>query len=39
MVLSGLVGNPETLLIDSTLLPVVHPRQVGQPAGFWDLRG
>jgi hypothetical protein len=35
MVLSGLVGNPETLVIDSTLLPVLHPRQVGQSAGFW----
>ena len=33
-VLSDLVGEPETLLIDSTLLPVLHPRQVGQSAGF-----
>jgi hypothetical protein len=29
-----LVGEPETLLIDSTLLPVLHPRQVGQSVGF-----
>lgn len=29
-----LVGNPETLLIDSTLLSVLHPRQVPQSAGF-----
>jgi hypothetical protein len=29
-----LVGDPETLIIDSTLLPVLHPRQVGQSAGF-----
>jgi len=33
-VLPGLVGDPETLLVDSTLLPVLHPRQVGQPPGF-----
>ena len=29
-----LVGDPETLLIDSTLLSVLHPRQVAQSAGF-----
>ncbi len=29
-----LVGEPETLIIDSTLLSVLHPRQVGQSAGF-----
>jgi hypothetical protein len=29
-----LVGEPETLLIDSTLLSVLHPRQVAQSAGF-----
>ena len=29
-----LVGDPETLLIDSTLLSVLHPRQVPQSAGF-----
>ena len=33
-VLSDLVGEPETLLIDSTLLSVLHPRQVEQSAGF-----
>jgi Transposase DDE domain len=29
-----LVGEPETLLVDSTLLEVLHPRQVPQSAGF-----
>jgi Transposase DDE domain len=29
-----LVGDPETLLIDSTLLEVLHPRQVPQSAGL-----
>jgi Transposase DDE domain len=29
-----LVGDPETLLIDSTLLSVLHPRQVSQGLGF-----
>jgi Transposase DDE domain len=29
-----MVGEPETLLIDSTLLPVLHPRQVSQGSGF-----
>jgi len=33
-VLTDLVDEPETLLIDSTLLSVLHPRQVGQSAGF-----
>jgi hypothetical protein len=33
-VLSDLVGTPETLLIDSTLLSVLHPRQLGQSPGF-----
>jgi len=33
-VLSELVGDPETLLIDSTLLEVLHPRQVSQSAGL-----
>ena len=33
-VLSELVGEPETLLIDSTLLSLLHPRQVKQSAGF-----
>ncbi len=38
-VLSEIVGDPETLLVDSTLLSVLHPRQVSQgsglPAGAW----
>jgi len=29
-----LVGDPETLVVDSTLLEVLHPRQVGQSAGW-----
>lgn len=29
-----LVGEPETLIIDSTLLCVLHPRRVSQSAGF-----
>jgi hypothetical protein len=29
-----LVGEAETLLVDSTLLEVLHPRQVSQSAGF-----
>ena len=33
-ILSELVGDPETLLIDSSLLEVLHPRQVPQSAGF-----
>ena len=33
-VLSELVGDPETLVVDSTLLSVLHPRQVSQSAGF-----
>jgi hypothetical protein len=33
-VLSEMVGNPETLLVDSTLLSVLHPRQVSQSSGF-----
>jgi hypothetical protein len=33
-VLSEMVGEPETLLIDSTLLSVLHPRQVSQGSGF-----
>jgi hypothetical protein len=33
-VVSELVGDPETLIVDSSLLPVLHPRQVGQSAGF-----
>lgn len=33
-VVPELVGEPETLIIDSSLLPVLHPRQVRQSAGF-----
>lgn len=33
-VLPELVGDPETLIVDSTLLEVLHPRQVSQSAGF-----
>jgi hypothetical protein len=34
VVVCEMVGEPETLLIDSTLLPVSHPRQVSQGSGF-----
>jgi Transposase DDE domain len=33
-ILPELVGEPETLIVDSTPLSVLHPRQVGQSAGF-----
>ena len=33
-ILSALVGDPETLLLDSTLLGALHPRQVAQGSGF-----
>jgi hypothetical protein len=33
-VVARLLGDPETLIVDSTLLEVLHPRQVGQLAGF-----
>jgi hypothetical protein len=33
-VVAELVGDPETLIADSTLLPVLRPRQVPQSAGF-----
>ena len=33
-VVAELVGDPETLIVDSTLLCVLHPRQVSQSAGF-----
>ena len=33
-VVNELVGEPETLIADSTLLSVLHPRQVPQSAGF-----
>jgi len=34
VVLAELAGDPETLIVDSTLLPVLHPRQVRQSSGF-----
>jgi hypothetical protein len=33
-VVPELVGDPETLIVDSTLLSALHPRQVPQSAGF-----
>ena len=33
-VVAELVGDPETLIVDSTLLEVLHARQVKQSAGF-----
>src|SRR5918992_276867 len=33
-ILPELVGEPETLLVDSTLLEALHPRQVSQSAGW-----
>jgi len=33
-ILPELTGDPETLVVDSTLLSVLHPRQAGQSAGF-----
>ncbi len=33
-VLGELVGDSETLVVDSTLLAALHPRQVKQSAGF-----
>jgi hypothetical protein len=33
-ILPELVGDPETLIVDSTLIPVLHSRQVSQSAGF-----
>jgi hypothetical protein len=33
-ILSEMIGDPETLLVDSTLLSVLHPRQVPQGSGF-----
>jgi hypothetical protein len=33
-ILEELIGDPETLLIDSTLLEVLHPRQVEHSGGF-----
>jgi hypothetical protein len=33
-ILPELVGDPETLIVDSTLLSALHPRQVPQGSGF-----
>lgn len=33
-VVPELVGEPETMIVDSTLLEVLHPRQVSQSSGF-----
>jgi|SRR5215218_1401068 len=33
-ILPELVGEPETLIVDSTLLSVLHPRQVSQGSAF-----
>ncbi len=33
-ILFEMVGDPETVLLDSTLLSVLHPRQVSQGSGF-----
>ena len=33
-ILPELVGEPETLIVDSTVLEVLHPRQVSQSVGF-----
>ena len=33
-ILPELVGDPEILIVDSTLLEVLHPRQVSQSAGW-----
>lgn len=32
---SEMVGDPEAMIVDSTLLPVLHPRQVKQSAEGW----
>ena len=37
--LPELVGDPETLIVDSTLLSVLHPRQVGQSAAGFEGAG
>ena len=36
LVVPELVGEPETLIVDSTLLAVLHPRQVNQSAADFD---
>ena len=33
-ILGELVGKPETLIVDSTLLAVLHPREVSQSGGW-----
>src|SRR5918994_2883086 len=33
-ILSELLGDPETLVVDSTLLAVLHPREVAQSGGW-----
>jgi hypothetical protein len=33
-VVAELVGDPETVIVDSTLLSVLHPRQVEQSGGL-----
>jgi hypothetical protein len=33
-ILAELVGDPETLIVDSTLLSVLHPREVSQSGGW-----
>ena len=33
-ILYEMVGNPQTLLVDSTLLSVLHPREVPQSGGW-----
>lgn len=33
-ILFEMIGDPETLIVDSTLLSVLHPRQVPQGSGF-----
>ena len=33
-ILTEMIGDPETLIVDSTLLSVLHPRQVPQGSGF-----
>ena len=35
-VVGELVGDPETLIVDSTLLSVLHPRQVGRSAAGFE---
>ena len=36
-IVAELVDDPETLLVDSTLLSGMHPRQVGQLAGLYGV--